>query len=1756
MKMIMKKKNLRFLAFLLTLIMVVNSVPMPTRADVETVFGGNGQEYEYSVASSSDATPICQICYDDTCDGQHDVCENCGEYDIACGCKDNIAYSVMTPSEADKECKYCGAINCEKEHETCDVCEAVDCKKTHEYCNVCEKYDCKKEHVYCDECEEYDCGIEHEASVIGRLAKFKDTFAYIYSLSESGYDGRIVDPINALPSIVRIVGIEQRSEKVIWYKLEAAGEEVWPSLHDAYRYIDSSEMILLDSEPNKETKIEQEKLDISVIWDKVNNSKALDPVLIGFVDTDYDDLVFMEGNTGEEFYVASASNCPKYFILDTEFSDDENAPLIYKARSFDTSFEDTVLEDYSYIEAKYFEKVVAPNGLYVTVDGEEDSTITLWKKLDEATDVKTVKVSDLAGEYVVEEIRYASVYSDGWYVKLVPDENWPEEANDYYWIESSWIEELSQTSQKDDLTEEKSISTTVTDSEGNNLTDSEGNPIEVTVSGDALPEGARLEVNAVANVDAIMEELNMEGGFIWDIKVYDENAYEWQPIDTNKEVKLTFKLPELKQDMGIELLHFLDNENAITELLAKGKADVVPIDEKNQIISSCVSKSRLAWQQVSGSIDDCYVVEEIVEYCEENGTLTIMTNSFSIWAWNGSQFSKASLQNGKVVMKNKDNAPTVYASNGTSIAIYTDKDTDGHGWSTTHGQLTNTGDKDATLVISNVSVGTTITVKYDRRLAADLFVYVKVVDERKVTFNENGHGQLTNDTRYGFYIYDGTNEDFVDFPTISEEGYHFLGWSKSSDGTTGVVNPVKYKPGTADEQLYAQWTPINPMEYTDVRMAINESYWFTDFKYKVTADGVESSSYHAFPNEPAQQSIRRMRADNQTGVWKISDDNLLVGNAGNYIDASILDSEKFIHSYISTQNTYGVVDSTGVDTKAFLKFTQKDYEDIIKVWLQHMADNTTPNGNGTYSVYNRGKTYTTDVNWDAEVDKWQEYELIPYVIKMENSNAWRIDTVIAPSKYVSLTYDLNINTAAGYSLTAGSSIPNAQYERYTTKDVYLSPAAYNANTKVTKTVNGAVYTAEFLYWLDEQGNKYGTGYNTSIYMDGNKSLKAVWRYTDQTEGALHVGKDVVVPNGSALTPDTTTAFTINVELNGAYPYVKYNTKGIQTGTGTTVSGTTAFALKDSEYVIISEIPASYSYKVTETLPADYSNRSGTITGNIQAGNTVYATVVNQKSYKVTLDNQEADSGKKGTGEYYYLYKTKAEHNEADIIDKAIYYYTDSACSSPFINGSGQHKYYTIVRPEKTGYTFGGYYSSTDFNSATQYVDENGMCVNNIWDNVEANSILYAKWIPITYAISGTIDNGGAVTNYEQTVQHGNSSAEMVFTPAVGYKITEIKINDVLQTIENDASYTYPVQSNVTSNITVNVKTALRSYLVTGTIDEGGTVENASQTVSHGGNSTEIVFRAKSGYEITSLMVNGESLEIDPCTNYTYPVQTNVTGAITVSVGTTIKHFKVTGSIEYGTVTNNDQTIGYGESSQEMKFTPAEGYEIVKITVNGKEETVNDKTTYTYEAKSSVTENITVVVSAVRKSYKVTGSIDNGGQVTNGDQTVYYDQNSAEMKFTPATGYKIVGVTVNGEAQIGFDEYGYTYPAQTNVTAPISVVVTTEKAVDDLTIAITGANTGKNYIFDVRNKRGDLVTQVVLTNSKKSITVKALPVDEYTISPVRKWTWRQLFEANPAETITLDEQQMVTFNCTFDSNKTRWLNGFSYGKTEKVKGGGN
>lgn len=106
-----------------------------------------------------------------------------------------------------------------------------------------------------------------------------------------------------------------------------------------------------------------------------------------------------------------------------------------------------------------------------------------------------------------------------------------------------------------------------------------------------------------------------------------------------------------------------------------------------------------------------------------------------------------------------------------------------------------------------------------------------------------------------------------------------------------------------------------------------------------------------------------------------------------------------------------------------------------------------------------------------------------------------------------------------------------------------------------------------------------------------------------------------------------------------------------------------------------------------------------------------------KVYKVTLDNQGAEYS--GTEATWYRYNTYDEETLADGSIQKNYFYTTSALTKALKDG------YKIIKPEKEGYTFKGYFIEKN-GQGTKYVNAGGSFINQLWKKIGPHT-LYAYW---------------------------------------------------------------------------------------------------------------------------------------------------------------------------------------------------------------------------------------------------------------------------------------------------------------------------------------------------------------------------------------------------------------------------------------------
>ncbi len=278
--------------------------------------------------------------------------------------------------------------------------------------------------------------------------------------------------------------------------------------------------------------------------------------------------------------------------------------------------------------------------------------------------------------------------------------------------------------------------------------------------------------------------------------------------------------------------------------------------------------------------------------------------------------------------------------------------------------------------------------------------------------------------------------------------------------------------------------------------------------------------------------------------------------------------------------------------------------------------------------------------------------------------------------------------------------------------VHFTPCAYTVTFDANGGTHSTTTTTKTIYYY----NNYqiiSAPTRTGYTFDG-------W-FTDPDDGE---GDEVTTDTCYDTAGDTTlyahwTANTYNVTLN----------RNIATGTndftgGSYATGTTSLtATYDDTYPDIT-VPVRNGY----TFNGYYTDATGgeQVYNSSGGSSLTYTTADDQTLYahwtantiSITLDQQ---SGTNGTTAFKYTYDT-----------------------NKYYNSSGE-EITSITIPTRTGYTFGGYYTSTG-GSGTQYITSSGGFTNSLFKNIYASSTLYAKWTENSYTIAFNANGGSGSMN--------------------------------------------------------------------------------------------------------------------------------------------------------------------------------------------------------------------------------------------------------------------------------------------------------------------------------------------------------------------------------------------------------------------------
>lgn len=397
------------------------------------------------------------------------------------------------------------------------------------------------------------------------------------------------------------------------------------------------------------------------------------------------------------------------------------------------------------------------------------------------------------------------------------------------------------------------------------------------------------------------------------------------------------------------------------------------------------------------------------------------------------------------------------------------------------------------------------------------------------------------------------------------------------------------------------------------------------------------------------------------------------------------------------------------------------------------------------------------------------------------------------------------------------------------------------------------------------------------------------------------------------------------------------------------------------------------------------------------------------------------------------------------------------------------------------------------------VPANATTFTQSFATITANHTIAATFTPNTYTITATADVNGTITPAGVTTVVYNNAQVYTIAPAMGYHIVNVVVDGIA--MGPISTYTF---ANVMENHTIAATFAINTYTLTASINGNGTITPVGVTTVNYGATQTYTIAAAAGSVIVNVIVDGASMGV--LTTYTF---TNVDADHTIQVITSSATFNVTVTQPAnGAITPGTQVVTYG-ATPTFTITPNMGYMISAITVNGTPATFTANAagvaTYTF---APIAANATITATMTMKTFTVTATAGANGTITpSGVATINYGANSALYTFTPATGYEVADVTINGTSIGVVPSYQFV-----NVMANKTIGVTFQMILCDVpmntyttNVSQTGAtfnwnNTGAAS-YDVQYKSVAAANYTLIAN------VAATSVDVTGLTASTQYIWQ-------------------------------------------------
>ncbi|HTK81148.1 MAG TPA: Ig-like domain-containing protein [Bacteroidota bacterium] len=266
-------------------------------------------------------------------------------------------------------------------------------------------------------------------------------------------------------------------------------------------------------------------------------------------------------------------------------------------------------------------------------------------------------------------------------------------------------------------------------------------------------------------------------------------------------------------------------------------------------------------------------------------------------------------------------------------------------------------------------------------------------------------------------------------------------------------------------------------------------------------------------------------------------------------------------------------------------------------------------------------------------------------------------------------------------------------------------------------------------------------------------------------------------------------------------------------------------------------------------------------------------------------------------------------------------------------------------------------------------------------------------ITATAAANGSISPSGTIN-----MTYG-SDTTFTISPHSGYHILDVLVDG--SSVGTPPTYPF---TNVTANHTISATFGVDTLTITASASANGSITPNGSIMRTAGSSQAFTIAPDPHYHVDSLLVDG--VKTDSTTSYTF---TNILTNHSIRAVFVIDRFVISATASGNGVINPAGSISVNyASSQSFMMTPASHSHIDSVIVDGAR--VDSTTSYTFTNVSSG--HAIRVVFAV-DTYTITASAGANGSVTPSGAVTKAFGSSQSFALSPATGYHLDSVFVDG-----------------------------------------------------------------------------------------------------------------------------------------------